>query len=336
MTPSAALAAYKLRLRRRRLILRALRKGRELRRVADRMSEVSAGGILAFSTVRNEMGRLPHWIAHHRRLGVDHFLVVENASDDGTRDWLAAQPDVSLWTTRASYKRSRFGVDWLNALAFRHAAGRWCLTVDADELWLHPHHETRDLHALTHELDRRGQRAMGALMLDLYPRGRLGGAVGDDPLHAIPWFDAGNYVSLRQPKLRNLWVQGGPRARRFFAADPRRAPTLSKLPLVRWSRSYAYISSTHSILPARLNEHYEGPRGRPLSGVLLHTKFLPEVVGKSVIEKRRGEHFENSALYGDYYDAVAGDPTLWCARSTRFHGWRQLEGLGLMSRSGWE
>jgi hypothetical protein len=29
------------------------------------------------------------------------------------------------------------------------------------------------------------------------------------------------------------------------------------------------------------------------------------------------------------------DPDLWCSASRRYHGWRQLEALGLMSRGGW-
>ncbi|UWQ22028.1 glycosyltransferase family 2 protein [Jannaschia sp. W003] len=336
MTPRAALAAYGLRLRRRRLLLRALRKRRELRAVSDRTAAIRPGDVLCLACVRNEAARLPWWLRHHRDLGVDHFLVVENASDDSTREMLETQPDVSLWTTAHSYKRARFGMDWLSWLATRHAHGHWCLTLDADELWLHPHHRTRDLHALAHELDRRGQRAMGALMLELYPRGPLGAepyAPGTDPVAAIPWFDGGGYVSLRQPKLGNLWVQGGPRARRFFEAEPRRAPTLSKLPLVRWRRGHAYVTSTHQILPAALNRLLGDASA--MHGTLLHTKFLPEIVPKSAEEKRRGEHFENSALYGRYYDAVAGAPVLWCERSSRFHGWEQLEGMGIMSRAGW-
>ena len=49
---------------------------------------------------------------HHRKLGVRHFLIVDNASTDGTAQ-LLDQPDISLWTTSASYKASRFGMDWL-------------------------------------------------------------------------------------------------------------------------------------------------------------------------------------------------------------------------------
>ncbi|MEM7488698.1 MAG: glycosyltransferase family 2 protein [Pseudomonadota bacterium] len=335
-----AWAAYKLRWRRRRLRGRALAKLGQLRRIRRRTEAIAPGAVLAFATVRNEAARLPFWFDHHRNLGVDHFLIVDNASDDGSADWLAAQPDVSLWSTAASYKASRFGVDWLTILLARYGHGHWCLTLDADELFLYAHHDVRPLRALTDWLDAHGRASMGALMLDLYPRGQLSEAdhrPGDDPAAAMPWFDAGNYVMVRQPKLGNLWVQGGPRARAFFTADPRRAPTLSKVPLVRWNRRYAYVSSTHSLLPRWLNEVYARDGSEAPTGILLHTKFLPGIAEKSAEEKRRGEHFENSALYGPYYDALTADPTLWCEASTRLvGGWRQLEALGLMSRGGWE
>jgi hypothetical protein len=71
------------------------------------------------------------------------------------------------------------------------------------------------------------------------------------------------------------------------------------------------------------------------SGVLLHTKFLPEIVERSLEEKLRGEHFADGAQYEAYYDRLVADPVLHCATSTRYTGWRQLEALGLMSRGGW-
>lgn len=66
----------------------------------------------------------------------------------------------------------------------------------------------------------------GALMLELYPIGRLGGVSPNnafDPLKALNHFDGGNYSITYQEKLRALWVQGGPRARSFFADQPRKA-----------------------------------------------------------------------------------------------------------------
>ncbi|MFD0859294.1 glycosyltransferase family 2 protein [Roseovarius aquimarinus] len=330
--------AYRLRWKRRRLLLRSFRKRRQLSAVADRTGQIRPGAILGLSTVRNEAIRLPYWLEHHRALGVDHFLIVDNASDDGTRDYLADQPDVSLWHTAHSYRLSRFGVDWLTWLQMRHAHGHWCLTADADELLIYPHHDTRPLPALTEWLDRRSVPSFGALMLDMYPKGPLSAApyaAGQDPCEVLTWFDAGNYMIQKQERLQNLWIQGGPRARMFFAAEPRRAPTMGKVPLVKWDRRYAYVSSAHSALPRRLNHVYDETGGELASGVLLHTKFLHMVTERSAEEKARGEHFANSALYHSYYDRLTEDPDLWCPGSTRYRGWRHLEALGLMSRGAW-
>lgn len=330
--------AYRLRVQRRIFLARAIRKRRELRQVADRTAQIAPDAILAFVTVRNEALRLPYFLQHHRRLGVSHFLFVDNASTDGTPDLLRDQPDVSLWVTEAGYKASRFGLDWLTWLMRRHGAGHWCLTLDADELLIYPHHEARPLSALTERLEAEGRHSFGAMMLDLYPKGPLAAQLytpGQDPLEVLPWFDSGNHVVQVQPRMRNLWIQGGVRARAFFAADPRRAPTLNKVPLVKWRRGYAYVNSTHAILPPRLNAVFDETGGELLSGILLHTKFLPEVVGKSAEELERRQHFANSDLYQGYYDAVIASPDLWCERSTRYSGWRQLEALGLMSRGGW-
>jgi hypothetical protein len=317
---------------------RALRKRRQLDCITDRTGQIGRGDILLFACLRNESDRLGHFLAHYRRLGVQHFLIVDNASTDGTAETLKDQPDVSLWSTRASYKLSRFGMDWITWLMMRHAHGHWCVVVDADELLIYPHWETRPLPALTGWLEQQGRESFGAMMLDLYPRGSLDQTAldaGQSPLEQLHWFDSGNYVMQRQEPLRNLWIQGGARARCFFAADPRRAPTLGKLPLVRWNRRFAWVSSTHSALPRRLNQHYAIDGAEAPSGILLHTKFLPSIVAKSAEEQSRQEHFANSSLYEGYYKALQAAPDLWCDQSTRYLGWRHLESLGLMSRGGW-
>ncbi len=111
---------------RRILLARALRKRRELRRVTDRTSQIGKDGILCAMVVRNEAARLPWFLAHHRRLGVDHFLIIDNDSSDGSQALLREQSDVSLWSTGGSYRKSRFGLDWLNWVLMRHGNGHWC------------------------------------------------------------------------------------------------------------------------------------------------------------------------------------------------------------------
>jgi hypothetical protein len=336
--PAALWRAWRLRNRRRRMLWRAFRRRGQLAPLVDRTGDIRPRDILCFLCVRNEAQRLPFLLEHHRRLGIAQFLIVDNGSTDGTLALLAGQPDVSVWQTGASYKAARFGMDWLTWLLIRHGHGHWCLTLDADEILVYPHWPTRPLPALTDWLDRQGQHALGALTIDLYPEGPVSAArhqPGDDPARALPWFDSGNYLVQVQPRMQNLWIQGGARARAFFDQTPRRAPTLNKVPLVRWHWRYAYVNSTHSLLPPRLNRVYATDGGELTSGALLHSKFLPGIIERSAEEKARGEHFADGAQYAAYYDRLTADPVLHCPASRRYTGWRQLEALGLLSRGGW-
>lgn len=123
---------------RRRWQIRAIRKRAELTPVVDRTSSISTGDVLVFVTIRNEALRLPYFLDYYRKQGAAHFLFVDNGSDDGGRELLEGEQDVSLWTTTASYRKSRFGTDWLNWLKLRHGCGHWTLTLDPDEFLIYP------------------------------------------------------------------------------------------------------------------------------------------------------------------------------------------------------
>lgn len=329
---------YRLRLRRKRLVLRAYVKRRQLQVVADRTANLRPEPILLFVTVRNERVRLPYFLEYYRKLGVDHFLIVDNGSEDGSRDYLAAQPDVSLWATGAGYRQARYGMDWLMHLLARHGSGNWCLTVDVDEFLIYPFCETRPLRALTDWLDNAGVRAFAAMMLDMYPKGAMHEQPyreGQNPFEIAQYFDSGNYTIRRNWPYQNLWIQGGPRARLFFGDQPKKAPAMNKIPLVKWDRSYAYVSSTHMLLPRGLNLAYEAAGGEKASGCLLHAKFLDTFALKAEEELRRGQHYAESHEYRAYREGIAKERDLWCTWSEKYINWRQLEILGLMSKGNW-
>lgn len=332
------LTSYRLRLYRKRWKLRAMLKARELRAVQNRTGKIRQDDVLLFCTFRNEDQRLPYFLQYYRDLGVDHFLMVDNDSDDGGQDFAAGQPDVSLWHTKAGYGASRYGVDWLTYLQDTYAHDHWALTVDVDEFFVYPFCDTRPIRALADWLDASQVRSFGALLLDMYPKGPVSAQPylrGDDPFKIAAWFDTGNYVINRNGLLRNLWIQGGPRARMFFANKPRQAPALNKIPFVKWQRAYAYVSSTHMMLPRGLNLVYDQNGGEKTSGVLLHAKFIDTFSARASQEAARAEHYASGREYKSYEARHGADPDFWCEWSERYVNWRQLEGLGLMSKGNW-
>lgn len=333
-----AVTSYRLRLQRKRWKIRALRKSRELTSVSNKTAAIQGADVLLFCTLRNERVRLPFFLKYYRDLGIKHFFFVDNASDDGSREYLAEQPDVSLWTSDKSYKRARFGMDWINWLLRRYGHGHWTLTVDVDEFFVFPFCDTRSITALTDWLDASSIRSFAAMLLDMYPKGRIDQQTyreGQNPFEIANWFDSGNYMISKNPKFRNLWIQGGPRARAFFSDNPARSPALNKIPLVRWDRSFTYVSSTHSLLPRGLNLVYDEWGGEKASGCLMHAKFLNTFAEKSEEELVRRQHYANSHEYRAYAKKLKDNPDFWCAWSEKFINWRQLEILGIMSKGNW-
>ena len=61
------------------LELKDRRAGRQLRRVQDRTDRIGPSDILLVTCLRNERPRLPRFADYYRRLGVGHFLVIDNS-----------------------------------------------------------------------------------------------------------------------------------------------------------------------------------------------------------------------------------------------------------------
>lgn len=321
----------------RRLLKLAAQRGQDLVARKMRHEGLSSKDIILFSTMRNEAIRLPYFFDYYRKLGVRHFFIVDNGSTDGSPEILDQYEDVSWWHTDASYRDSRFGMDWLNHLLNRFGAGHWCVTVDPDEFLVFPHDDSRTLNDLTDYLDSRNRRSFGVMLVDMYPEGRVSDAryrPAMDPLEVAPFFDSEPYFVQRSDWLGNLYIQGGPRMRQFFRDDPSAAPALNKVPLIKWSKGYAYRMSMHDVVPAFLNWTY-GEDQQMVSGALLHFKFLNTFFQKVEEEKQRKEHYNGGAEYSAYIAGEEQKLSFHNKLSKRFDGWRSLEKNKLISRGGW-
>ena len=312
------------------------------------------GEIRAFATCRNERLRLPAFLDHYRRLGVDRFFIIDNDSSDGTADYLLREPDVRLFRTAARYSEAAMGIDWVNTLLAAFGVGAWCVTVDIDELLVYPGSERAPLRTLTAYLDRNGYGALSCTLLDLYPDQPLNECVyepGDDLIAAAPYFDAGPYRTGPFELCPWVLIHGGMRERMFHpefkrrgvgaklyealyhrilrhwssleARPPQKPPLLTKVPLVRWDERTRYLKSTHGVSRKVV---------APDTGVLLHFKFLHDFHARAVEEAARGEHYDNASEYRRYADRLDRDPnlTFMCEASTRFETTTQLVHLGLM------
>ncbi len=300
--------------------------------------------------VRDERTRLPHFLDHHRALGVDRFFFIDNGSHDGSADLLLPEPDVHVFYTAESYRERR--AVWKRVLLDRWCEGHWTLQLDADELFVYPHHEAVALRCFCDALEAEGARGVHAVMIDMYgedPIDRAPYTPGQPFLEACPYFDGVGYridwfskrKRARTQQTPPFQVRGGVRERLFFAPARRptrlearlghwfwniragrprggpawkllrrlvrrtaagNAPSLSKVPLLRWGADIriedAQAAAFHAVAPpVALSRCWAG---------ILHFKFLgdfPERVAETVA---RGQHADGAAEYRRYQHRLDG------------------------------
>lgn len=219
----------------------------------------------------NEGPRLSFFFDYYTRLGIDHFIFLDNQSNDDSISVAKSFQNVSIYRANGSYKKSRFGIDWVNHLLSVHCHNKWVLFVDADEFL------TFDIGAgklcdLITALEKNGRRSAQSLMLDMYSDAP-GGVPrclneGQDPLETSPYYDSRGYYVSRELSSNTTWIKGGVRNRLFFDKVGS-GPALNKTPLVKWKRHYAFLKSAHQAWPAEINGVGEVPMS-----ALLHFKFV--------------------------------------------------------------
>jgi hypothetical protein len=317
---------------------RASLAGLNLKAVQDHTSKIRSGDRILMTMGRDENTRIPHFLDYYRRLGIDHFLFVDNESAMPMADILAGQKDVSLWTTDQSYKGSRFGVDWMNALLSRYAAGHWTLTVDLDEFFVYPYMETRSYDDLICFLEDIEKPSMFCMLVDMYPRGPISNAhvpIGESPLGHAPYFDKRGYYGVKSSH-EDTYVRGGPRMRVFNPAQFQGAPALNKTPLIKWSDRYAYYMSTHVAYPAHLNRAHR--KYHEPTGALLHFKFVSSFREKIDQAIKLRNHYNESEEYQKYLDHIkhAENFSLYGPVSARYENTNTLLEAGLITAGCWK
>src|SRR6185312_3486493 len=178
----------------------------ELTRIDSRPVSGNRNEIRAFMVVWNDALRLASTLQHYRQLGVDRFFIVDCGSNDGTVEALEAAPDVHAFAGSGEG-----GIEWINTLLDRFGAGHWTLTVDADELFIYPHHEQLELPLFCRYLDYVGSQAVPCVSLDMYAASPIGDAVhkaGAPLLDTCRYFDAGPYRMVQKQDCPYIEIHG--------------------------------------------------------------------------------------------------------------------------------
>jgi hypothetical protein len=317
--------------------------------------------------VRDEMGLLPHFLDHHRRLGVRQFILIDNASSDGTTEYALSQPDCIVYFTDESYYQSGYARDWINRILLGNGYAGWLIYLDADEHLVYRGAETMPIQGLLKRFEADAADTAFAVMVDMYPDGDFASVkiAPQDDLHAkLPWFD-GDYVMRPWPTRSwdppgggfRLQVLGGPRCRllsdleherrrgalhytiadqvdRFVDQMPLRLmPTLARL----WPREmpWQHKQPVNFVRPgfAYANSHASsnaGVAGELLA--LLHFKFCHELQQRLRYAAVEGNHHRRGLAHHQLSIALRrwGQRSLIYAGSRRYRSPRDLEAVGLI------
>lgn len=256
--------------------------------------------IAVVSVMRNEMFLLPHFLRHYRALGVERFVIADNGSDDGTLEFLAEEPDVTLFSVDTDYRNAAFGVAWQQAMLEALRPGMWSLVADADEFLVWQREPRQSLSALLAEPDFAAAEAVRLFMLDMYPEGPLEHV---DFASGNPFAEAG--FADRVPFLRSTPMRGP------FSDQPSWTSALRHR-LIPGSGSELFVAQKiallryHPFMRLSAGLHYVGDARLARRELILgHFKYNSDFRRKAQAEVARGQHWGNAEEYRKYLALVS-------------------------------
>jgi hypothetical protein len=266
------------------------------------LEAIKKAKILAIIVTKNESEFLPKLLAHHRAIGVDHFLFVDNASSDESIEYMKQQDDVSVFLATQDYKFSRFGVNWQQTLCSHYGLGKWVLIIDSDELYAYDGFENNSLHDLTAKADEEGANAILAPMIDFYPSAPLKDAditADDRPFYSVcSNFDSLETMAFEQderygPYSNSKIYSGGLRERVFGRYNPYPQPNYlnQKYNLVKYNSKMKFIEGLHFMYGAKVFSKQCG---------IMHFKYHSGFHAKVEREVVSSQHWNGATEYKRY------------------------------------
>lgn len=276
-----------------------------------------------FIVCRNEALRLPFMLDYHFNLGISRVILVDNASTDSTLDLVRDDPRIHVFSSSETYRGPLY---WQEPLLRRFAVGRWCLVLDADELFAYPDMDSLSLPGLVRQLEDEGAQALHSIFIEMFskePIHSLRYTPGSNLIDTAPFFDADGYAKKGYHRVfpgpgSDFIFMGGTRARVFGGEFG-----CSKVPLFKYAPYQFLRRGLHTLEGAVLSSR---------QAAVLHFKYLQDFHEKVARESVRNVYWNGAAEYKAYAALLARNPdfTLWHPGALRYESWRSLADAGLI------
>jgi len=315
----------------------------------------------AFAIVKNESYYMRSFLDHHRKLGVDQFIILDDRSSDGTRELLVSQPDCLVLESPFGFgerlpvpggdgeKQERAGILFKSLIPQRFLAGRYALYLDGDEYLVLPA-GVASVGELFDLLARHDVPSVAANLIDFFPATVTEMDVprelptAEAMLGAHAWFDALPLLGWKDGVAEPVRVNESSTARLFekhriktVPESMQRAPrwlnrllpyaypktSVQKTPVVRWDPGVGYLNSHRASV---------APTHDVLLG-LAHLKFtydLARRIGYALESKAYVRGSRKYQWYGELLDEMRrGDPSFLGPHSRRYESPADLAAAGL-------
>jgi hypothetical protein len=253
------------------------------------------------------------FIAHYRKLGVGHIVLLDNGSADDTVAQASGHADVSVFQTRLPFRNNN---RQMRRYLVRRFTGRdrWALVVDVDELFDYPCSDRIGLASLLGYLRSRGYTTMVSYLLDMLP---------DRPMSQVdahlPMQQAYRHYDVSAVRKRGYFDRDGYGGEQWVAHNQLANPAVKRyvggvraqafdLPEVYLIKHPLHLRDGRARL---VHQHFvDRAHVADITGVLCHYKFTPGFGAKVDAAVRSAAYADGSWEYQRYQQVLARKPDI--------------------------
>ncbi len=303
-------------------------------------------GLTLTAIMHNEMYFLPEFLEHYRKLGVQRFILLDDASTDGSVEFVSVQPDVMLLQSdyrfgdkvfyKGSGKEERAMLSWRQGMLETFCQNQWSLHLDLDEFVYLP--KDQGFHGLINKINSTKIDMVWGAMIDLYPEKWDHISNSTHKINDINWYFDGVqhlkpsrfhsppmlYSGSRSRLCQSFGISQSYEKRykkilRKILGNPYPRMGIQRKPiLLNWNRNLVF-KSCHRIKHAKHNA---------MILPIAHYKYTPNFVDRVEFSVSTGAHHNGSKGYIELRnlrdEMIRSHQNFLCDSSVKFEGFESF------------